>query len=152
MRQINADGLALIMHFEGCRLNAYHDTRGLLTIGFGHTKGVQEGQTISQDQADSFLQDDCIASEIEVQTHIRVPLTDNQFSALVCLVFNCGAAPLLHHLGEYLNQGNYATAADAFLQWDHCAGNRIQGLTDRREAERNLFLRSNPSDSTTPRV
>lgn len=141
MRQINADGLALIMHFEGCRLNAYHDTRGLLTIGFGHTKGVQEGQTISQDQADSFLQDDCIQSEIEVQTHIRVPLTDNQFSALVCLVFNCGQAPLLHTLGAKLNEGDYAAAADQFNAWHFCKGNSIEGLVDRRAAEKALFLK-----------
>lgn len=139
MRIVNEDGLRLIKSFESCRLTSYPDVGGLPTIGYGHTKNVTLGQNISQDQADQFLLEDLCMAETEVQTHVKVPLTDNQFSALVSLVFNCGIAPLTHHLGYYLNQGLYSKASDEFIRWDMVKGHAVQGLFDRRVAERNLF-------------
>lgn len=140
MRQINEAGLNLIKHAEGCRLQAYQDTAGIWTIGYGHTKGVQPGQNITQDQAEAFLLSDVIQAEIEVQTYITAPITDNMFSALTSLVFNCGMAPLTMHLGEYLNNNQYDEASNEFLKWNHIAGKVSEGLSDRRAAERALFL------------
>lgn len=141
MRVVNEAGLRLIKNFESCRLTSYPDVGGVWTIGYGHIKGVLPGQTISQDQADDFLLEDLAMSETGVQTHITVPLNDNQFSALVSLVFNCGVSPLTHHLGYYLNFGNYQAAADQFLRWDTVKGEVVPGLYDRRVAERELFLK-----------
>lgn len=141
MRIINEDGLRIVKSFESCRLTSYPDIGGRPTIGYGHTKGVSLGQTISQDQADQFLLEDLAMAETEVATHTNVPINDNQFSALVSLIFNCGTAPLFGHLGKYLNLGNYKDASDQFLRWDTVKGEIIPGLYDRRVAERNLFLK-----------
>ncbi len=54
-RKISENGLALIKRFEGLRLTAYQDSVGVWTIGYGHTSGVSEGQTITQTQADAYL-------------------------------------------------------------------------------------------------
>ena len=45
--QISKEGICLIKKFEGCELEAYQDAVGVWTIGYGHTKNVQEGQKIS---------------------------------------------------------------------------------------------------------
>jgi len=54
----NDAGLQLIESFEGLRLISYRDSVGVWTIGYGHTQGVRQGQTISQQQAQAFLQQD----------------------------------------------------------------------------------------------
>ncbi len=141
MRAINEAGLRLIKSFEGCRLTAYQDVGGLWTIGYGHIRNVQPGQTISMDVADDLLLEDIAVSEIEVQTYIHAPLTDNQFSALVSLVFNCGRSVLTGHVGMYCNIKEYQKAADWFLRWDMCKGVVVPGLYDRRTMERALFLK-----------
>lgn len=141
MRIVNEAGLRLIKSFESCRLTSYADVGGKPTIGWGHTHGVLLGQHICQDQADSFLLEDLALAEADVQTLIKVPLTDNQFSALVSLRFNCGRAPLTTTLGQALNRGAYGGAADMFLRWDMVGPNVVPGLADRRAAERALFLR-----------
>lgn len=140
MRMVNQAGLSLLKNFEGCRLRAYPDVGGKQTVGYGHTVSVSEGQSITQDQADTFLLEDLAIAEAEVQTLIQVPLSDNQFSALVSLVFNCGRRPLTGTLGAKLNNRRYSDAADEFLRWDHVNGNIVEGLSDRRASERALFL------------
>jgi lysozyme len=54
----SAEGIALIKKFEGCELTAYQCSASVWTIGYGHTSGVEEGDTCTQDEAESFLQDD----------------------------------------------------------------------------------------------
>jgi lysozyme len=140
-RQINEAGLNFIKSFESCSLKPYLDSANIPTQGWGHTEDVEiDDPTITQSQADQWLEDDLQNAESDVERLITQPLTDNQFAALVSLVYNAGNAPLLGHLGEYLNAGLYDQAADAFLQWDHVNGRVLAGLTKRREAERQLFL------------
>ena len=50
---ISEDGLKLIKFFEGCKLDAYYCPSNVLTIGYGHTKTVHEGMTITQEEADN---------------------------------------------------------------------------------------------------
>jgi lysozyme len=91
-RIINAAGLALIEKWEGLVLTAGQDIAGVLTIGYGHTLGVYEGETITEAQADALLANDLAIFEEVVTIHtIGVP-TDNQFAAMVSLSFNIGAA------------------------------------------------------------
>jgi GH24 family phage-related lysozyme (muramidase) len=58
MARFDNAGLTLLKRFEGCRLEAYQDSAGIWTIGYGHIEGVSEGQTVTQAQADAFLCDD----------------------------------------------------------------------------------------------
>jgi lysozyme len=89
-RRINEEGFKLLIRFEGCELAAYDDGGGVWTIGYGHTKGVFEGMTITQAQADQFLHEDLEQFESYVREAVRVDVSDNQFSALVCFCFNVG--------------------------------------------------------------
>ena len=53
--QISQEGLSLIKKFEGCELKAYRCAANVLTIGYGSTKNVKEGDTITQEEADKLL-------------------------------------------------------------------------------------------------
>jgi lysozyme len=130
----NQAGLQLIESFEGLRLNSYQDSVGVWTIGYGHTQGVQPGQTITQQQAQAFLQQDLGIAEAGVNK-LGLTLTDNQFAALVSFTFNLGAG----NLNKLLSQG-LAAAPDRILLFDHAGGKVLPGLTRRRQAERALFL------------
>lgn len=142
-RVINEVGLSLIKSFEGFSAVPYADTGGVWTIGYGHTREVTPNTPpISQESAQVLLQEDLSTAQNEVVRLIKVSLTDNQFAALVSLVFNCGSAPLLKTLGAKLNAEDYAGAADEFLKWDHDNGKVVDGLARRRSAERDLFLTS----------
>ena len=130
----NAAGLQLIESFEGLRLNSYQDSVGVWTIGYGHTQGVKPGQTITQQQAQAFLQQDLGVAEAAVNK-LGLTLTDNQFAALVSFTFNLGGG----NLNKLLSQG-LAAAPDRILLFDHAGGRVLPGLTRRRQAERALFL------------
>lgn len=132
----NEAGLKLIESFEGLRLNAYQDSIGVWTIGYGHTQGVRKGQTITPQQAQAFLKQDLALAEAVVNSH-HLTLTDNQFAALVSFTFNLGAGNLARLLMKGL-----AAVPDRILLFDHAGGNRLPGLTRRRLAERTLYLKS----------
>lgn len=145
IRTINSAGLALIQKWEGCILKPYKDIAGVWTIGYGHTKGVTADMLpITQDEAIARLYADLDPFEDAVGEAVKVPLTDNQFSALVALCFNVGTAPLHQTLGDLLNNREYDKAADEFLHWDHIHINGqsvvSNGLLNRRREERDLFL------------
>jgi lysozyme len=143
MPKTNAAGLALIEQFEDCELTAYQDTGGVWTIGFGHTEGVHEGETITQAEADALLQEDVTGTEIEVQDLVVIELTPNEFAALVSFEFNTGALSASPGLG-LINSREFAPAwDDHFCLWIHdAAGNVDPGLVRRRAAERALFFTS----------
>lgn len=140
MRWVTQLGLDLITRFEGLRLQAYQDVRGVWTIGYGHTKGVQPGQVITKEQAEQFLHEDLSEAESLVDNEVRVRLNDDQFSALVSLVFNIGAEHFLDStLLHKLNAGDYAGAAAEFPRWCHVGAETSRALLGRREAERAVF-------------
>lgn len=151
MRMINDAGRKLIESFETLQLEAYPDpeTGGdPWTIGYGHTgPDVHPGLCITETDAVGLLEQDLAEAERAVSAAVRVPLTDNQFSALVSLMFNAGPAvfhnPKTGHpttLLTLLNGGDYQGAADQFPRWDHAGGHESRGLLRRRTAERELFL------------
>ena len=128
--------------FEGCRLSAYLDSVRVPTIGFGHTKDVQMGDTCTQDQADEWLIDDLHDALASVQNNVTVPLTDDELSALVDFVFNVGGKNFAHStLLRLLNAGDFAGAENEFLKWNHAGGQVLAGLTRRRRAEAAMFDR-----------
>lgn len=132
---------ALLKSFEGYRDKAYKDGGGVWTIGYGHIKGVKEGDTCTLQQADEWLQEDLYWVHQAINVGVHVPLTTNQREALVCLIFNIGGASFLKStLLKKLNFGNTLGAADEFLRWNKDNGRIIPGLQHRREKERELFL------------
>ena len=136
------DGLNLTKSFESCRLTAYLDSVGVPTIGWGHTSGVHMGMTCTQAQADQWLQEDVQSSVKAVNAMVKVPLTQQQFDALVDFTFNLGAGNLEHStLLRLLNAGDYTGAANEFDKWDRAGGQVLPGLLRRRQAEKDMFLK-----------
>lgn len=136
--KISNDGIALIKRFEGLRLTAYKCAAGVWTIGYGHTAGVKRGQKITQAQADAFLRQDVAFAEKAVNEckYISWQLTEPQFDALVSFTFNCGVGCL-----KTLVKGRPAyVVADKILLYNKAGGVKNNGLVDRRNAERTMFL------------
>ena len=133
-------GLALIKSFEGLRLEAYLDSVGVPTIGYGHTKDVQMGDTCTEEQADEWLREDCADAEECVNSAVSVPLTQNEFDALVSFVFNLGCGALRRStLLRLLLDSDYDGAAAQFHRFNKAGGQPLAGLTRRRAAEAKLF-------------
>lgn len=135
----------LIEKFEGLYLHEYLCPAGVPTIGYGTTridsKPIPTGLTITQEQADYYLQLDVDKTANEVNNLIQVQVSQNQFDALVSLAYNIGTTALKNStLLRLLNSGNSSAAADQFLRWNKAAGHELPGLTRRRKAERELFL------------
>ena len=140
-RRTNHEGLKLLTTFEGCRLDAYDDSVGVWTIGYGHTKGIHEVMTITQAQAEQFLQEDLEIFESYVEDGIQVDVNEDQFSALVCFCFNVGAEGFgSSTLLRKLNAGDYQGAAEQFPVWNKGGGKPMLGLTRRRLAEQAFFF------------
>lgn len=134
--KISSKGLALIKRFEGCRLAAYKDAGGVATIGYGHTRGVAIGQTITQAQADAFLVEDCAGAEAAVNKYMsKYNFNQNQFDALVSFAFNIGNIDKLTVDGIR----TIVEISEKIPAYCYCGGQKLQGLVKRREAERELF-------------
>ena len=136
-------GLALIRQFEGLRLSAYKCSAGISTIGWGTTKGVKMGDTITRDEADRLLLEDAQRFADHVKALVKVPLNQNQVDALVAFVYNIGPAAFgKSTMLKLINQGLLEDAALQFVRWNKAGGQVLAGLTRRRIAERELLLRA----------
>ena len=139
--KLSDKGIALITSFEGLRLTAYRCQANVLTIGYGHTAGVKEGDGITKEQAIKYFRKDVERFEKAVLEYVTVPLEQHQFDALVSLAFNIGAGAFIGStLLGMLNQGNYIGAASQFLRWNKAGGKVSKGLVRRRDAEKDMFL------------
>jgi lysozyme len=143
--KISDNGVAFIRQEEGECLKAYADSRGVLTIGVGHT-GLVDGSAITADmhitieQSATLLRYDLYEVERAINSHVVVGLNQHQYDALCCLVFNIGINGFTHSmLLKKLNASDYSAAADAMLMWCR-AGSDPQRLLPRRQRERNLFI------------
>ena len=81
--QTSQEGIALIKKFEGCELEAYKCAAGVWTIGYGSTKGVNEGDTITQEEADKLLTEEMSEYEGYINDMVTSDLKQNEFDALV---------------------------------------------------------------------
>lgn len=141
----NQAGIDLIKSFESCRLDSYLCPAGVWTIGWGTTKGVRRGMRITQDEADRLFAEDLKIYENGVAGLVNDDdsLTANQFSALVSFAYNCGLNALrTSTLLRKVNAKDFAGAANEFSKWVRGGGKVLPGLVRRRNAEKELFLRS----------
>lgn len=137
-------GIDLIKHFEGFAPSVYLCPAGKKTVGYGHVVRDGEGFThpLTEYEATELLITDLTKRyEPRVLEAVDVPLTQGQFDALVSFCYNLGPAALeTSTLLSFLNLGDYEKAAGQFTRWNKAAGKVLDGLTKRREAERDLFL------------
>jgi lysozyme len=144
--KISENGLAMIRYWEGCELDAYDDGGGVWTIGYGTTRypngePVKQGDTCTQEQADSWLASGAVSiAQDPVNSLVVVPVSQNQFDGLCDFTYNLGGGNLASStLLRLLNEGDYPGAQAQFPRWNQVAGQPSQGLTNRRNAEANLF-------------
>lgn len=131
-----------IKTIEQLRLTAYKPTpNDVWTIGWGHTHGVKEGDICTVTTAMGWLDADLAGAVREINGLVTAPLSQCQFDALVSLVYNIGGAAFATStLLRVLNAGDYESAANEFLRWDHQAGVELAGLLTRRTHERERFI------------
>lgn len=139
--QYSGSGLALTENFEGFSLTPYQDVRGVWTDGYGNTTGVvPNGPPITQFQAEQDLMRNVQWAIGIVKQMVDVPLTQQEFDALVDFVFNVGSGNFASStMIKLLNAGNYWAAADEFVKWDLAGGQVVAGLLRRRIAEQQEF-------------
>lgn len=148
--KISQKGINLIKEFEGLRLEAYQDSVGVWTIGFGHTKGVYPGMVITEQQAINYLLQDIDSHVAGIFRYITVKLNQNQFDALASFHFNLGPYILQNsYLLQLINSNQFSAAAEQMKVYNRAGGQVLPGLVRRREAEAKLFL-SNSSASSEP--
>ena len=127
--------------FEGCRLQAYQDAAKVWTIGYGHTKGVRRGDSITQEKAEEYLRED--VEEVEGQIlALNLNLTQPQFDALTSFVYNVGIgafkkSTLLRFIREGRSENDIKKQ---FYSWVYSNGRTLPGLVKRREWEAIRFF------------
>lgn len=135
----------LIKQFEGFRPVAYKCPAGIWTIGYGSTSidgiKVKQGDTITEQAALDDIYRRLNEIDKQITAVVRVPLNSNQLNALLDFVYNLGIGNFRSStLLRKLNDSDYRGAADELLRWNKSGGKVLNGLTRRREAERDLFL------------
>lgn len=138
---------AIIKHYEELRLDSYLDSKGVSTIGYGHTGGdVQHPMTITVEEAIRMLSDDIQFVEHKLHRMIkREPIAQHQFDALVSFTFNIGVVRFAKStLLEMFNFSLDKEAANEFLRWNsvktRAKSVKLKGLIKRRNTERELFI------------
>lgn len=150
---MSAYGREVLKELEGLRTKAYLDSAGIPTIGYGNTyhpdgRKVKLGDVITVAQADEYLTAILPRYETAVHKIIDVPLTQHQFDALVCFVYNVGAAGFLNgSVDDKINSGDIAGAKRTWAQYNKVRNPRTKkleverGLNNRRIKELALFDR-----------
>lgn len=135
-------GIEMIKRFEGLRLTAYRCAAGKWTIGYGHTRGVAAGDSITQEQAESILIDDLERYEANVMKFDSIyHWNQNEFDALVSFAFNLGS------INELVKNGSRTKTeiAEKIPAYNNAGGKVLSGLVKRRAEEKALFIK--PVDS-----
>lgn len=151
--KISKVGIDLIKKWEKLELEAYQDTGGVWTIGYGTIAGVKKGMVISEAQADKLLYD-YVAKQTESLNKIlaKVKLvSQEQFDVISSFVYNIGTTQFsASSMLKQLEVGDWAKAANQLVRrdskgiyhgWIYDNGKKIEGLINRRKAEKELFLR-----------
>lgn len=136
------NGLQLIKNFEGLRLHAYQDTRGIWTIGWGDTANVKRGDTISISEAEARLVHRLTYDFEPTVNRVAIApgTTQNQFDAMVSLAYNIGSTNFITStLARLHKAGAFERAEQEFGRWIYSNGERLTGLVTRRKAEAQLY-------------
>lgn len=150
-RKCNAAGRALMEGFERLELKVYPDSNGIPTQGYGHTGPdvTFDNPPITEEQADTWFEEDIAEAEQAVDAHAPQNLTSNQFSALVSFTFNVG----VHNFEgsgvlKTAIKGDLPHVPGHLILWNKDAkGVTLSGLTRRRSAE--IVLWNTPDNGET---
>lgn len=144
--------ITFIKQREGLRLNAYQDSAGVWTIGYGtiiyeDRTPVRRGDVITNERAEQLLQVEIVAKSAKVNSAIGdTSVNQQQYDALVSFAYNIGIGGLLSStLLKKVRANPYdATIRDSFMVWDKAHMNgvlvEVQGLKTRRKDEADLYF------------
>ena len=135
-----------VKHYESFKSKAYRCSGGVMTIGYGHTKNVRWGDTITEAEAEKLLEKELLLAKKHVLRIVKVPLTENQLAALTSFTFNCGQGSLRKLVCEKnnrLNNGNYKSVEVVMPKYRMAGGKVRKGLELRREWEISLWSSEN---------
>lgn len=136
------NAIEIIKKNEGLKLTAYLDVVGVPTIGWGSTRGVKMGMTITRQQAEELLRKDVQVAENDVNSH-NIALNQNQYDALVSFTFNLGGGNLRSSTLLKKIKANPCdpTIRAEFDRWVYAGGKVMNGLVKRRKEEAELYFR-----------
>ena len=139
---MNSIAVDFIKAREGCRLDAYRDSAGVLTCGYGATgSDILPATVWTQELAEARLAADIASCELAVKRLVTIPLSEKQQAALISFCFNVGATAFEKStLLSKLNGSDVLGAAKEFPRWAHAGGCEVKGLLIRRFEEATLFL------------
>jgi len=139
--ELSEKGEKLIKSFEGYRAKAYKPhAKDVWTIGYGSTLNVYEGMKITKEEAQQMFESDVRKFVRAVNKLVKVPLTQNQFDALVSFTYNVGVNAFKKStLRRKLNSGKYDEVPEQFMRWVYSGGKKFSGLEKRRKKEAKLF-------------
>jgi len=145
--KVNKATIDLIKNFEGLRLEAYLCSAKVPTVGYGSTffedgTKVKLGDKITKKRAEELLDFMVLQFANQVDKHIKVPLSENKFGALVSFAYNVGVSALSKStlLKKVNTNPNDPSIKMEFLRWNKAGGKILAGLTKRREAEAKLYF------------
>lgn len=143
---MNQDGIDLLKEFEGWSGVAYIPVPGdVPTIGYGFTKGVRMGDTMTKRQGEARLKKEIVTYEDQVAKACTVTPNENQLAGMTCLAYNIGVPTFQKStVLRAHNAGNEQAAARAFGLFNKSGGKVYAGLTRRRAAEAALYLKPEP--------
>jgi lysozyme len=140
---LSAAGVVAIISNEGVEHRVYLDPVNIPTVCAGHTSTVTEkdvGRFYSDAQCKALLLADTRTAQAGVARLVKVPITQNQYDALVDFVFNVGEGAFgKSTLLRKLNDGDCLGAAAEFPRWNKAKGRVLPGLTKRRAWEQSIF-------------
>lgn len=143
---LSPQGLDLLKKLEGFRSKPYKCSAGYPTIGYGHQINPHENfDEVTIDQAEKLLKQDVLWAERAVSA--RLPnLKQNQFDALVCLVFNVGVSAFeKSSILRYAKLRDYNKTIEYWEMYNKEIDPQTKvlvisrGLQNRRNAEISLF-------------
>ena len=132
-----------VKHYESFKSKAYRCCGGVMTIGYGYTKNVKWGDTVTETEAVRLLEEELLLAKKHVLRIVKVPLTENQLASLTSFTFNCGQGSLRKLVCEKknrLNGGNYKSVEVVMPQYRMAGGKVRKGLELRRKWEISLWL------------
>jgi len=138
----------MIKMFEGFRAKPYKCPAGVPTIGYGSTfysngkKVTLKDKPITEQDATNLLTTVVTNFSSGVSKLLKIQVTQNQFDALVDFAYNVGIGNLKSStLLKKVNAKNFSGAALEFIKWNKADGKVLPGLTKRRTAEKDLFIK-----------
>jgi lysozyme len=131
----------LIEQWEGTRTDPYKDMVGIWTVCTGETRVEMRKYTPVECKQ---MLDKTIANDWAPAVLRAVPTLQDrpyQFAASISLTYNIGEAAFARStVAKRFNANDWRGGCEAFLMWVNAGGRQVQGLVNRRKAERKLCL------------